>query len=190
MKKSGFILLFLLILSFQLKLYSKEKTDSLNYNYHKALGLGYGADFGGLGGSLVLHTRHNLDINFSVGYNFPDVGANVGLKWRFPTQEVAPYLICLYGINNIISYSENFSDNYTNFTNNLTKSFVGLTLGFGLDINVSKKSNIGYLNFGILFPINNQKEQDFINELKVNNKTINNEFLNVKFTAGFYLILD
>ncbi len=97
-----------------------------------SLGIGFGLDYGGMGGSIMYYPQKSIGLFAGVGYAFAGLGFNAGLKFRFISDEAttffAPHALAMYGYNAAIGV--------TNATH-LNKIFSGLSLGIGLDFRLN-----------------------------------------------------
>jgi hypothetical protein len=162
-----------------------EPKVSPSFNDNISVGIGYGLDFGGIGGNLVAYPQKNIGLFAGVGYALIGVGFNGGVKFRLvsgkSSAKVAPFLTAMYGYNAAISVS-----NATQYN----KFFYGPTVGIGMDYRSNLMAN-GYWTVSLLVPIRGSSVDDYIDDLKNNhNIEFKNSLLPIALTFGYRIILN
>jgi hypothetical protein len=154
-------------------------------NDKTSLGIGFGMDYGGIGGNLLVYPQNNIGLFAGVGYAFAGVGYNLGVKLRLITEKhtsgVSAYLVGMYGYNAAISVTN---------ADQFNKLFYGPTFGFGLDYK-SFPSKRSYWTFSLLVPIRGSEVDDYITDLKNNHGVVfKNDLLPIAFSIGYRFILN
>jgi hypothetical protein len=84
---------------------SNEKAKEDHGTFAGSFGLGFGQDYGGIGGRLTISDQH-VGLFASVGYIFVGTGYNFGANLRFqPEKKTVPTLSIMYGYNAAIKVS-------------------------------------------------------------------------------------
>jgi hypothetical protein len=184
MKKIGILLLFQIVL-FLNRANASDNTLSQSQFDCYSLGLGYGLDYGGIGGNLLIYPQKNIGLFGGLGYAFAGLGCNAGIKLRFNTEEPSsksfPYLIGMYGYNAAIAVSNKMEYN---------KLFYGATFGIGMDYR-SVYLGDGYWSFSILLPLRSYEVQNYIDDLQRNhNVTFKNKLFPIAISVAYRIILD
>lgn len=183
MKKYKYIIL-LVFLGIANQLKAKELFSLQNRFDQISIGIGFGLDYGGIGGNILYYPHKNLGIFGGLGYAFADLGVNAGAKVRLISEKyiLSPYLIGMYGYNAVIIIAN---------ASRLNKTFYGPTIGVGLDLDFkSGPRNIGYWSLALLVPIRSAEVGDYKNDLK--NKygvVFNKDFAPVTLSIGYRFIL-
>lgn len=140
-------------------------------------GVGYGYDYGVLGVRLTITPVPKFGGFVAVGYNFVKAGINGGLTYKFlPDKKVCPVAHVMYG-NNAVIIVENMEE--------FNKSYYGVSLGGGIELNMRKSNN--YWSFELLYSFKSmQYERDW--DIIRNNPgiTIQNNPLPVTLSIGYH----
>lgn len=150
-----------------------------------SLGIGFGLDYGGLGGNLLIYPQRNIGLFLGAGYAFAGLGYNLGVKLRIigdkHTSSTSAYLIGMYGYNAAIAVSN---------ANQYNKLFYGPSIGFGLDYK-SYPAKTSYWTFSLLIPIRGSGVDNYITDLKNNHGVVfKNDLLPIAFSIGYRFILN
>jgi len=150
---------------------SSETYDNLN------LGIGFGFDYGGIGGNLTYYPQKNIGVFFGGGYVIAGFGYNAGLKFRFLPKHgnITPFLMAMYGYNAAIHVSG---------SSELDKIFYGPTVGAGCDFG-SHIVGKGVFSLAIFVPIRNSEPDDYMNYLQDNGVTFKNKLIPIGFSVGY-----
>ncbi len=163
-----------------------QDSSSVNLDYSKAtLGLGFGFDYGGLGGNFSVYPQKNIGLFASAGYAFAGLGYNLGVKLRLtPKKHFTPFFTAMYGYNAAIVVSNSSNLSYAN----LSKLFYGPSAGIGFDLGSVKR---GYLSVAILVPFRSADVDNYIDQLKTNDGVqFKNNLLPVAFSIGYRFVLN
>src|SRR6185503_19117939 len=81
-----------------------QSHNTISDDYDKLnLGLGFGFDYGGIGGNLTVYPQKNVGLFFGGGYAFAGFGYNAGIKLRLlpgkPSSQFTPFFMAMYGYN-------------------------------------------------------------------------------------------
>ena len=168
-----------LSLSFTIISHAQESYDKLN------LGIGFGADFGGIGGNLTVYPQKNLGLFFGGGYAFAGFGYNAGLKYRFlpskPSSQFTPYILAMYGYNAAVHVSN---------ASQYDKMFYGPTIGVGCDLG-SHVVGKGAFSIALLIPIRSSEPNDYIDHLRSDyGIEFKNKLIPIGFSFGYKFNLD
>lgn len=149
-----------------------------------SLGIGFGLDYGGIGGNLLAYPQRNIGLFVGAGYALAGVGFNCGIKARIITKNysypLAPFIVGMYGYNAVIKVSN---------AEHLNKIFFGPTVGFGFDLHPRNLSG-GYFSFGFLLPIRGDEVNNYIQNLEDNhNVTFERELLPFGISIGFRVVI-
>ncbi|HEY4209171.1 MAG TPA: hypothetical protein VGM31_20240 [Puia sp.] len=175
-----FALLGLTITSHAQSTYSDGPSyDKINF------GLGFGFDYGGLGGNLTVYPQKNIGVFFGGGYAFAGFGYNVGVKARIlpskPSSQFTPFFLAMYGYHAAVHVS-----NATQYD----KMFYGPTFGIGCDLGSHEKGK-GAFSLAFFVPIRTTNPNDYIDELHNNyGITFKNKVLPIGFSVGYKFNLD
>lgn len=184
MKKALFILVIGLFLLVQ---QAEGQTSSLSPVTIDvtSLGIGFGLDYGGMGGSIMFYPQKSVGLFAGAGYAFAGLGFNAGVKFRLisdkSTSFFAPHALAMYGYNAAIGVSN---------ATHLNKIFYGLSLGIGLDFrfNQAKKN---YWTTSLLIPLRKAEVNDYIDLLKSDyGVEFENELTPVTFSFGYRIMLN
>lgn len=150
-----------------------------------SFGIGFGLDYGGIGGNLLYYPQRNVGLFLGVGYAFAGFGYNLGMKLRLIGEKhsspATAYLIGMYGYNAAIAVSN---------ADQFNKLFYGPSIGFGLDYK-SNPSKLSYWTFSLLFPIRGSEVDDYITDLKNNHGVeFKNDLLPIAISVGYRFILN
>ena len=148
------------------------------------LGLGFGQDYGLLGGNLTVYPQKNIGLFVGFGFAFAGFGYNAGIKLRaLPNHglsKVRPFLLGMYGYVAAIAVTNSPADN---------KMFYGPTIGGGIDIGPTTPGK-GYLSLAILVPFRSPDVQNYIDQLKANGVSFNGNLTPITFSIGYKFILN
>ncbi len=170
-KIAGVLVIFLLTSNVLLAQSGEQKTY---------LGLGFGFDYGGIGGKLEYLPVKHFGLFGGLGYNLLSVGWNVGATYKIlPDKKVSPNVILFYGYNAVLKV-EGLSDyNMTSY---------GVTLGMNLDIMVGGKGD--KMSVGLFVPFRSSKFTDNYDKAKADPRiTMKNELIPVGISIGYNFIL-
>ena len=136
----------------------KSKTDIL-------FGVGYGIDYGYIGGKLTINPIKNFGIFGSLGLiplEDPALAYNLGITINLLSNKlqiinlkelIVPCIQLMYGINEAVKIIDKPE---------LDETFSGFTLGF---VNEFRYRRNFYFSFGVLFPIKSQEAKTYIENL-------------------------
>ncbi|HET6252882.1 MAG TPA: hypothetical protein VFE32_02345 [Puia sp.] len=148
------------------------------------LGIGFGQDYGGIGGNLTVYPQENIGLFIGAGYALAGFGYNAGLKLRLlpdhGRSKVRPFVEGMYGYNAAIVVTNYSQDN---------KMFYGPTIGAGLDLG-STEPGKGYLSLAILVPFRSPDVQNYIDQLNANGVTFKNNLIPISFSIGYKFVLN
>jgi hypothetical protein len=183
MKKIALSLLFTNV--FMLS-YAQDSAKDERKTNQFCMGVGYGFDYGGIGGHLIYYPQKNIGIFGGIGYAFAGLGYNVGLKLRLlPRKEntkASPFIVGMYGYNVAVAVADN---------NQYNKFFYGPTLGLGVDLGSQMRRRGGYVSLAIMFPIRNGDAQNYMDQLTSNNGVVfKNKLSSVGFSIGYKINVD
>ena len=140
------IVLFSLVFS---NVYAQDEPEQSKVN----IGLGFGLDYGGIGGRLTVLPHKNFAAFGAVGYNLFELGFNLGIQARLlPDAGICPTIGAMYGYNGVIVVKG--AEQYN-------KTYYGPSFSFGLEFK-SNRNPKNYSNVEILLPIRpSQYKKDF-----------------------------
>ena len=156
-----------------------EEFDKFN------LGLGFGFDYGGIGGNLTYYPQKNIGVFFGGGYAFAGFGYNTGIKLRLlparPSSQFTPFFMAMYGYNAAVHVSN---------ASQYDKMYYGPTFGIGFDLG-SHEQGKGQFSLAFFVPIRSSDPNDYIAYPKQNyNITFKNQILPIGFSVGYKFNLD
>jgi hypothetical protein len=147
-------------------------------------GVGFGLDYGFLGGNLTIWPIRNFGIFGGAGF-IPMEGAalvyNLGVKFNFSSSKLqiqrtdkvlVPGIELMYGINTMVKAYDKPE---------LNALFPGLTIGFNTEYRYSKS----YFSLGILYPIMSSEAQTYIDKYGI---IITKPGIGLKISVGIGLI--
>lgn len=149
-----------------------------------SLGAGFGFEYGGLGGNLLVYPTKNVGLFAGVGWALADMGYNVGAKVRFfpkkPNSPLTFSAIAMYGYNaSVVVYNDK----------SYNKLFYGPTVGVGLDFKL-KPTSKGYWSISLLIPIRSSEVNDYMDDLEDNHGVeFNTRLWPVGTTVGYRFII-
>jgi len=179
----------------------KEKTGSKDQTVY--LGLGFGFDYGGLGGKIEYFPVQRFGVFGGVGYNLISAGWGVGAVYKILPEKassciqvtqshqtrlrkflsditVSPNIALFYGYNGGVAKMENAPEYEMNS--------YGVTFGAQADIIMGSRGN--KLTVGLYVPIRSKKFMDNYRAMKddpyVN---INSKLMPVTFSVGYNFVL-
>ena len=124
------------------------------------LGIGFGFDYGGIGGNLTYYPQKNFGLFFGGGYAFAGFGYNAGIKYRFlpsnPNSQFTPFLMAMYGYNAAVKVSG---------SSQFDKMFYGPSVGAGFDLG-SHIIGKGQFSLAIFVPFRSPNPNDYMDQLK------------------------
>ena len=137
-------------------IYGQEEQVYYEQSYQKTyLGIGFGLDYGGLGGKFEYLPIKNFGIFGGLGYNLLTIGWNAGATFKIlPDNRISPNLMAFYGYNAVLKVEGASQHN---------KTSNGLTIGANLDI---KSNNGNKWSIGLFVPIRSSEFMDHYNSLK------------------------
>jgi hypothetical protein len=152
------------------RLYRDEKTGESRFrqryeNPYKELsrtsfGFGLGLDYGVIGMKFSVLPTNYLALFGAMGYNTREICFNAGVSLRTtPGKVLVPVINAMYGYNSMIIIKG------TTSTNGYSQSYVGTSIGFGLEIRPRKRN---YFYVGTYFPIHSAEfKNDYDNYQKI-----------------------
>lgn len=127
-----------------------------------SFGVGFGFDYGGIGGNLTAYPTKNVGLFAGAGWAIAGIGYNAGVKVRFlsgkPKSALTFSGIAMYGYNSVVVVVGDSRHN---------KIFYGPTVGVGLDFKL-KPESIGYWTVSLLVPIRSSEYRDYMDDLELN----------------------
>jgi hypothetical protein len=157
----------------------EQKKPSDNFET-VSMGIGAGFDYGGFGGNLTVYPQKNIGLFAGVGYAIAGLGYNVGAKFRVVSRRhFTPYAVAMYGYNAAVAVPNYSEDN---------KLFYGPSIGAGFDVG-THHVNGGYFSFAILVPIRSPDVNNYIDYLKNNGVTFNNNLMPIAFSIGYRFVV-
>lgn len=165
-KKLGFGLLFMFLAQ-----YSFAQENNQIY-----LGLGLGLDYGGIGAKIEYLPIKNVGVFGSLGYNFLNVGWNVGATYKImPDKKVS--------INPMVFYGYNGGSKIDGAPEYDMISY-GITAGVNVDIKMGKKGN--KFSAGLFVPFRSNKFMDNYDIIKNDYRiTMQTELLPIAVGVGY-----
>lgn len=163
---------------------TKNENDTLIHYDRLISGIGYGNEFGGLGGNLFYYPQKNIGIFLGFGDALAGIGVNSGIKLRYVSNKrkslFIPFLIAMYGYNTSI---------YVTGTTQFNKLFYGTTVGAGFDFHLSRHSN-HYWTISVLMPQRSSAVNNYINDLTINKcVTMSKSLSTITYAIGYRFIL-
>ncbi|MCB9359967.1 MAG: hypothetical protein H6587_02770 [Flavobacteriales bacterium] len=173
----------LLIIAISLK--GQEANQQTSRIDKTTFGLGVGLDYGGFGINLTTSLHTNIAVFGGIGYAVSDLGFNFGTKVRMMSEtkpsRVTPYGMLMYGRNTFIKIEGG---------SGLSKSYKGLSVGFGTDFSFKPRKN-GYWSIGLIIPIRNSEVDSYIRYLKTYHRvTFSKDLSPVTFSLGYKVIFN
>lgn len=161
----------------------KQIADSVPkeaYSVQVNIDLGFGIDFGGIGGKLELEPIKYLRVFFAGGYYFRSLGWNVGLMFKtLPNKRICPNILAMYGING--AFIRNFGYN-SNPHNLFSRSF---TFGANIDFLIGKYKSYK-ITASLLVPIRSKELMAVYNSALVDpNVDMRQKLTPVLISIGF-----
>ncbi len=149
----------------------KEKKMNLVY-----VGLGFGLDYGGIGGKIEYLPIENIGVFAGLGHNFDGVGWNVGASYKIKaTDHLSVNPMVMYGYNGVLKV--NGASEYDMVSH-------GMTFGVNLDIYVGRKGN--KISTGLYVPIRSKKFMDNYDAVKDDSRvSMDNELLPIAIGVGY-----
>ncbi len=144
------------------------------------LGLGFGFDYGGIGGKLEYLPVKHFGLFGGLGYNFLSAGWNIGATYKIlPDKKVSPNLMVFYGYNAAMKVEGKSEYDMTSY---------GVTIGGNLDIMLGNKGN--KLSIGLFVPVRSGKFTDNYDAAKADPYVeFKNELLPIGFSIGYNFLL-
>ena len=140
------------------------------------LGVGFGFDYGGLGGKVEFLPIKYFGLFAGAGYNLLSVGWNVGGTFKIsPDKKVSPNLMLMYGYNAVFVGADSYAGKYE-------MTSYGLTAGVNLDIKVGRK---GKISAGLFVPFRSGKFKDNYKAAKNDSYLKVSDLLPVAFSVGY-----
>jgi hypothetical protein len=163
---------------------SSASSDSTHTADILTFGLGFGQDYGLIGGNISVYPQKNIGLFVGFGYALAGFGYNAGIKLRaLPNQghsKVRPFLLGMYGYVAAVAVVNNSQDN---------KMFYGPTIGGGIDIGPTTPGK-GYLSLAILVPFRSPDVQNYIDQLKANGVSFTGNLTPITFSIGYKFVLN
>jgi hypothetical protein len=120
------------------------------------LGLGYGLDYGGIGVKGEIEPVKYVGMFAGVGYNYREVGWNVGAAFRIlPDARVCPVINALYGYNSVLIVKGTEGYDATSY---------GVTFGSGMEWLFGRKRH--KLSLNLFWPWRSCSFKDKYNAVK------------------------
>ncbi|MDR1172477.1 MAG: hypothetical protein LBL24_08500 [Bacteroidales bacterium] len=140
------------------------------------LGVGFGFDYGGLGGKFEYLPAKHIGVFGGLGYNLLSAGWNVGATYKIlPDKKVSPNVMVFYGYNAVMKITNAEEYNTTSY---------GITIGGNLDIKVGSRGS--KLSIGLFVPVRSSKFNDNYDAAKADSRiTFENELLPIGFSIGY-----
>ena len=159
---------------------TKPKTANPYPMDKKALGIGVGLDYGGIGANVTVYPHKNFGLFASIGYAAIQLGYNVGVKARLTFNQHRPlcsvYELGMYGYNTVFKIQGMSS---------LNKMFYGPSVGVGFETPV-RPNKTGFWSFSLLLPIRSTEALDYYDQLKQNpNVTIKSALQSFALSIGY-----
>jgi hypothetical protein len=179
MKKKKCIL-FLLIASVWINLQAQEQAAQSEINDPAPkkvyLGLGYGFDYGGIGGKLEILPSKHIGLFAGLGYNLLSVGWNLGVACNIlPDAKVSPAVSVLYGYNATLQVKNVEEYNMTSY---------GVTFGSGIDIKLG--SSGAKMSINLFIPVRSKKFMDNYEKMKNDSRIeIITDLIPIGFSFGY-----
>lgn len=141
-------------------------------------GVGFGFDYGGIGGKIEYLPIKYLGLFGGVGYNLKSVGWNAGATCKIlPGRSVSPNIMAFYGYNAAFKGKDSYAAQYD-------KVSYGFTFGFNVDIHAGSKGN--KFSVGLFFPIRSKEFMDTYDAAKADsNIEMDGELLPIGFSFGY-----
>jgi hypothetical protein len=140
------------------------------------LGIGFGFDYGGIGGKLELSPTSHWGLFGSLGYNLLSIGWNLGTSYKFfPDGKTSPSISAFYGYN-AVSMVENAEEyNMTSY---------GVTFGGGVNIKLGESGSI--LSINLFVPVRSKKFMDNYDAMKNDPRIeMKNDLIPIGFSVGY-----
>lgn len=168
------LLILLFSIPSQAQHYKDLSTDAGN------LGIGFGFDYGGIGGNFTVYPQKNIGLFLGAGYALAGFGYNAGIKLRLlpgnGNSQFTPFFMAMYGYNAAVAVSN---------ASQYNKLFYGPTVGVGCDLG-SHEVGKGVFSLAIFVPIRNSDAQNYIDNLKNNyGISFKNNLLPIGFSVGY-----
>jgi hypothetical protein len=175
MKKQISLISILLLCVFS-QSFSADADSTKNAVSHH-LGVGYGLPYGGIGGRYVFSPVEAVSLTAGVGYNFLNVGYNVGVMGNLPLSDYLQlYLFGMFGTNGVIIVEGADNEN---------GSYTGISISSGVKL-FSKRNSGAYWDFGLIVPIRSSSFKDDWDYIKNSGMfEIENDPWPVLFTIGY-----
>jgi hypothetical protein len=150
--------------------------QELTRNESTYLGVGFGFDYGGLGGKIEILPVKYLGLFAGVGYNLSSIGWNVGASAKLlPNSKVTPTLCAFYGYNAVLVIKG---------AGGFSETSYGVTFGGGVDIKMGGNGN--KLSINLFIPIRSQKFMDKYDAALDNpNIEMESTLLPIGFSIGY-----
>lgn len=158
--KTSLSTLFLMLLLFTAPMAGAQTMEKpINKLDVFSVGLGFGFDYGGLGGNIAFYPQRNIGLFAGLGTNLVGFGYNIGAKVRFVKKEHTSRStfsgIAMYGYN--LAYTmENKEHN---------KVFYGPTVGVSWDYKF-KIHHKNYLSLAFFVPIRSGEAMDYKKDME------------------------
>jgi hypothetical protein len=137
-------------------------------------GIGFGLDYGGIGGRLAYQPLTAIGLFAGAGYNLNDIVYNFGVKSPLFTNNIMElYLTGMYGYNAVLLVSGAVTKRQT---------FYGFSAGGGVEWHITRRT---FWNFELLIPFRNPSFKHDIDSLKDSGVDIN-EPLPLCLSVGYH----
>lgn len=149
--------------------------------YKTSFGVGFGLDYGGLGGRLNYRPIDQINIFGGLGSNFIDVAYNFGAGYIRTIQKgrVDIFLNAMYGYNSVINFSG---------SSPIKKTYYGPSIAFGEHIYLKRHPKM-FVSAELIVPFRSQQFKDDYNSLRSNPQIKVASPLPFLASAGFHFIL-
>ncbi len=133
-----------------------QTTDMQSKENKLYFGMGFGLDYGGLGVKFELLPVKHVGLFFGGGYNFYELGWNVGGTIKLtPDKKASLNFIIMYGYNGVTVVKGASQYDMVSY---------GATVGANVDIKVGKKGN--KFSIGFLIPFHSAEFEDNYDRIK------------------------
>ena len=153
-------ILFLLLIPVVLTTYAQQESV-LETPSTFSLGLGFGLDYGGIGGRATFHPSPSFGVFGAVGYALAGMGFNAGLQYRIsPEKRIVPVLTAMYGYNAALKVTGSIEVN---------KLYYGPSIGAGVEFK-SRRNLKNYFSLELLVPFRDSQfdaDREFYQNLGV-----------------------
>ena len=169
-------LIFVVLLLFSIVV-SGTAQDEIVPSVDSNIGFGVGLDYGGLGSRISIGLYKHLSVLTGVGYNWRDIGFNVGLQYQvLTTGRLRPNVMATYGYNGVLKKTGNHP--------RFDRTYYGPSVGGSLEIH-GKNDYGNFINVGVMLPFRSQEYRDAVDHAKADF----NKPLPVVFSVGYHFAI-